>query len=54
MLIKPGGSPIGIGGAVGEAQVDDLDLVAALGVEADGGADQGGDAVDLFLGCAAR
>ena len=34
----------------GEAQIDDLDLVAALLVEADRGAHQRGDAVELFLG----
>src|SRR5262249_58967761 len=35
---------------LGKAQIDDLDDVAALLVEADGGADQGGDAVELLLG----
>ena len=38
------------GGRLGEAQVDDLDLVAALLVEADRGAHQRGDAVELLLG----
>src|SRR5215216_438781 len=33
----------------GKAQIDDLDLVTALLVEADRRADQGGDAVELFL-----
>ena len=41
---------IGVGRRFGEAQVDDLDLVAALLVEADRGAHQRGDAVELFLG----
>ncbi len=39
----------GIGRDLGKAQIDDLDLVAALLVEADGGAHQRRDAVDLFL-----
>ena len=38
-----------VGRHIGKAQVDDLDLVAALLVEADRGAHQRGDAVDLFL-----
>ena len=35
---------------IGEPQIDHFDLVAALGVEADRGAHQRGNAVDLFLG----
>src|SRR5205085_6724894 len=37
-------------GRIGETQIDDLDLVAALLVEADRGAHQRGDAVELLLG----
>ena len=37
------------GGAFGEAQVYDLDLIAALLVEADGRAHQRGNAIELFL-----
>ena len=39
----------GVGGDVGEAQVDDLDLVAALLIEADRGAHERGDAIDLLF-----
>ena len=35
---------------LGEAQVDDLDLVAAVAVEADRGAHEGGDPVEFLLG----
>ena len=47
--IQPAGSAIGIVRRFGEAQIDDLDLVAALLVEADRGAHQRGDPVDLLL-----
>lgn len=40
----------GNGRSFGEAEVDDLDLVAALLVEADRRAHQSGDAVELLLG----
>ena len=48
-LIQPVGSAIGIDGRLGEPEVGDLDLVAALGVEADGAADERGNAIDLLL-----
>ena len=38
-----------MGGRLGEAQIDDLDLIAALLVEADRGAHQRGDLIDFFL-----
>ena len=44
------GSFIWLRRRLGEAQVDDLDLVAALLVEADRRAHQRGDAVELLLG----
>ena len=46
---QPVGSAIGLRRRLGKAQIDDLDLVAALLVEADRRADQRGDLIDLFL-----